>query len=436
MTGACAFSRLPLLMAAALLMGVFTDAVQADATPERAVMLDPFDPVPQIDFSHRTRHHHDDRRDDKWNYRGQSSVIVDCSGRRYGAFRSISEAARHVRPNGEIRIVPASRSVTCVESVSIFKPVRIVPLERDGSGYGSGPIVIQAPDNQSCLIADIALGDRLRIEGVQFIGRGHRQPCVSILAGHVDFEDVVIDSRRTDWAFDVGDSGTLSARHVSIETDGSGIFASRAAIDLIDVSIKMESGREGKGLSLRQVDGRVEELRVVGGDIALDISSGSDGISLSQIRLFDSNVGMHVRREGGQGPVILRDLYVYTSETGLIIDRDARVDLAGGEIVDSRHAAIAIEGGVNFVSNMQIARARYGIWLGGGEGRSDISGNVIKDVSRSAIHVAGPGEARITANTLICQGDAKCFGGSYGDGVSRNGNSCSRRGIFAPRCND
>src|SRR5262249_48030718 len=142
-------------------------------------------------------------RDGGW-HRDPHHIVVDCSGQRYDAAHSVQDAVDNVADNGVIIILPPGRGVTCFGSIHVTRPVT---LRRGGA---AGPAVIEAPENQPCLIADIHLGDALVMENVKFIARGHRAPCVQVRAGAVVLRNAHVDSRNTDWAFDVRDSGVLT----------------------------------------------------------------------------------------------------------------------------------------------------------------------------------------------------------------------------------
>src|SRR5215472_15253754 len=129
------------------------------------------------------------------------SIVVDCThhGDRHGR-GPLQSAIDRVRANGTIMIRPPGEGMTCVESLSITRPVRI-------STFGGGPqAVIEAPGLASCVEANVPLGDAVVFEDIKFIARGHEAPCIRVRAGAVVVRNATIDSRNTDWALDVLDS--------------------------------------------------------------------------------------------------------------------------------------------------------------------------------------------------------------------------------------
>ena len=141
-----------------------------------------------------------------WRIPGRGGFCCRLFGApsRHGAFAGMGR-----RPCSTKRhdlILPPGQGMTCVESVHIDRPLMIATYG------GDAPAVIQAPDGAPGVEADIPLGDKVVFDGVTFIARGHDAPCVLVRAGHVVMRNAHINSRSTNWAFDVVDSGEAQHR--------------------------------------------------------------------------------------------------------------------------------------------------------------------------------------------------------------------------------
>ena len=184
-----------------------------------AAVLDPGDPVPQIgrepcwgrcDGRPRLVRERLPARG-RADAIGTSRMVVDCSGRHRGMIASLQWAVSHAAPYATILVLPPGEGMTCVESLKIDRPLTIGTYDGDGPA-SPRRAVIQAPAGQPCFEANIPLGDKIVFDGIAFIARGKSEPCGRVRAGHVVMRNAQIDSRNTNWAFDVGDSGESDGR--------------------------------------------------------------------------------------------------------------------------------------------------------------------------------------------------------------------------------
>ena len=324
------------------------------------------EPVRDLCHDDCEHEHHDCRdncepvRDDchhDCGWQDSDTSLVDCSGLHPHAYRSVSEAAMHTPPNGRILILPPDPGMTCVETVQVPGPVTIVSA-------GPTRAVIEAPPHQPCLIANIPLGDTLRIENVEFIARGEDEPCVKVQAGTVSMDNVRIDSRNTDWAFDVAESGALRLSDSRIETDGSGVKSSRADVELKNVEIDVEerAGKESAGLALDRTDGSVDGGRIIGGKTGAWMSSGPHGLAVNGLNIEKSDRAL-VIHDGEQGVVSAQGLEITNSLEGILVSPGTEVRLDSISIEGSRDTAVSLYGGRAELSGSHISRAGVGIVL-------------------------------------------------------------------------
>ncbi len=371
-----------------------------------------------------------------------NTSLVDCSGRDPDAYRSVSEAARHTPPNGTIVIRPPGRGMTCVETLEAPGPVTIV-------SSGRTPAVIQAPPGQPCLIADIPLGDRLVVRNVKFIARGHDEPCVKVQAGTVAMQDVHIDSRNTDWAFDVGQSGELDLADSRIETDGSGVKASRADVELTNVEIDVEESsddRQSAGLALDRTDGVVSGGRILGGKVGAWVSAGPHGLKIGGLQIDKTDRAL-VIHDGEQGSVRVADVRITNSLEGVLVSPGTEVRLHNISVDGARGTAVSLYGGRTELTSSHISRAGIGIALAPPsrwqpdfwerlfhcahwrpEASEDyllgkfahVTGNEIVGV-RYGFDLSDGGPAVIAGNSIVAHRD--CWKG-YGHHIDRHDNRC------------
>lgn len=290
-----------------------------------------YDPVPEIGLpppapSHSAHHAPPPMR---------GALLVDCSGTHHGMFRSISAAAARAMPGGTILILPPGQGGgTCVETVRIAKPLTL-------ASFGGGrDAVIQAPPDRPCLIAIIPLGDTLTVDGIRFIARNPRKPCVEIQAGEVAVRSSEIDSRSSAWAFDVGETGALTMKDSHIVTDGSGIRAMRAKLNISAVDIDLEGGRDGVGLWLSRGEGLIEGGTIIGGAIAIRASSGNHDVRLSGVKIRKAVTGVGIEA-GGLGTVFVNRLTIEAPRVGIAIAQGTDADVTDNTITDVGTAGIA-----------------------------------------------------------------------------------------------
>ncbi len=425
---------------------------------ETAALLDPFDPVPEIgrgdcrdgwygcrrfdrfrDYDGRGRGQWDHGR---WGHgRGplhlsdRGALMVDCSGQHRNMFSSVGAAAHHAPPNATILILPPGDGGTCVETVAIDRPLTIATLG------GGSPAVIQAPANQPCLIADIPLGDTLTLDRIRFIARGGKAPCVSVQAGHVVVRNSSIDSRTRDWAFDVAESGALNLEATRIETDGSGVHARRAKVELHDFAIAIDSGHRGVALALDRTDGTVDGGSIVGGSTGILASAGTRGLQLNDTKVHKAGTGVALL-PGGLGSIAADRLDLSSNADGLVIGPGAESRITGSVITNSGESGIAIYGAGTLVSGNKIVGARTGIRLsppgmfspphaaefmaeppaGGHDGRPIVENNLVANVRYAAVAADEHAHGRVMGNVFYAPGRAHCIaGGRY---IEDRANAC------------
>jgi hypothetical protein len=370
-------------------------------------------------------------------------IVVDCSRTHRDMTWSVQSAVDRVRPNGKIMILPPGEGMTCREHLTITKPVTI-------STYGNGrAAVIQAPDLQSCVDANVPLGDSLVFDGVTFIARGHSAPCIRVRAGQVVVRNSNIDSRNTDWAFDVLDSGELTVQDTKIETDGSGIHALRAEVHLKGIEIDMSPARRKAAMVLDRTDGDVDGGEIIGGRWGVVASSGPHGLAVSDIKIHSANTAVELL-PGSQGSVRVSRLSLNDNRTGIVIAPYVDAEVADNVIEGSQDVGIVLyETNARVVHN-RISDGRIGIRLAhtGGEiagdfwgdldpnryrpeddppqkGAPQISDNFIDDVDQADI-AADPGtHARVTGNQMVARPGCVCI--SHPEGLFARGNDCRNR---------
>jgi len=219
--------------------------------------------------------------------------------------------------------------------------------EPDDDDQAPSAATLSSPDdadekNASCLDVRLPTGDALNIVGVNFIVRSGKYPCVSVKAGTVKVQHSRIDSRGTRWAFDVKESGRLVLEDSRIETDGGGINARRATVDLRRVEIQLERGRRGIGAALTGADGTISDLAVIGGEVGLVVSSGSRGLIVDRPVISDSGVGIAAVGAPGQGTISVRNANIQRTIVGAWIRNNARAELLGGSVLQSQRVGVFI----------------------------------------------------------------------------------------------
>ncbi len=423
---------------------------------ETAALLDPYDPVPEIgcrDSRYGCRGDYDGHRDGRGGghcdghggrpggrpleYADRDALLVDCSRQHRDMFPSIEAAVRHAPPNATILILAPGDGATCVESVHI-------PGAMTLATFGGGKqAVIEAPPGQPCLMADIPLGDTLTIDGIRFIARGRDAPCVAVQAGHVVVRNSVIDSRTRDWAVDVHESGELTVEATHIETDGSGVRAERAQVDLHNLDIDIDTGHDGIGLSLDRTDGSVDGGSLIGGKVGIAASSGTHGLDISDVKVSEAGIGV-VLMPGGLGNITVRRLALSKNETGLVIAPGTQAQVTDTVVTDSRENGIAVYGADALINGNKVVGAMVGIRLspaaafpphtlagfaidsmaGGRDGgRTLVENNMVANVRRAAVAVDGRVRGRVLGNVLYAPGDATCIA-HWGGHVDEHANTC------------
>ena len=367
-------------------------------------------------------------------------IVVDCSHTHHDMAASVQWAVNHIRPNGKIMILPPGEGMTCRESLSIEKPVTI-------STYGAGrPAVIQAPDLQSCAQANVPLGDSLVFDGITFIARGRSAPCIRVRAGHVVVRNSNIDSRNTDWAFDVLDSGELTVQDSRIETDGSGIHALRAEVHIRQVEIDMTPARRKAALVLDRTDGDVEGGEIIGGRWGVVASSGPHGLTLADLRVHSANTAVELL-PGSQGTVHANKLSLDDNRNGLVVAPSVDADVSDNTIAGSQDDGVVVYESNARIRNNRIGGGRIGVRVAhtGGEvagdfwgdldprtyrpeddppreGVPDISNNYIGDVGQADIAADGGAHAHVADNELISRPGCVCI--SHPEGLALHENEC------------
>lgn len=374
---------------------------------ETAAQIDPFDPVPEIGRDdcrggdcrrpgaprgERERHG-----PELPLIGGHPTLMVDCSGQHRDMFPSLEAAVRRAPPNATILILSPKEGMTCQGGVEIGVPLTIAT-------YGGGDsAVIQAPPGFPCLIADIPLGDTLTIEGVRFVARGGVAPCVIVQAGHVVVRHSSIDSRTTNWAFDVVESGELTVEATHVETDRSGVRAWRAQVDLHGLDIDIDARRVGAqlglrgadctteddpalnanrvaapqgaddwdkrdtvqgsvGLALQCTDGVVDAGEINGGAIGILASAGTHGLALKDAHVRRAQTGMLLLR-GQVGGIDVERAILSKNTNGIIVAPGAESQITGAAVTDSADTGIAVYGTDTLISGNKVVGAETGIQL-------------------------------------------------------------------------
>ena len=476
---------------------------------EAATQWNPYDPVPEIDpswcrwrscarpyrpFDDGPRHDRHDRHDgpDLPGLLGHQTLLVECGrsrdeggheghgdghGERRGGehgehhgglFHSINEAAEHAPPNATILIIPPGQGMTCVESVQVRVPLTIATYG------GSGQAVIQAPPGEPCLVAHIPLGDALVIEGVRFVARSRQTPCVAVEAGHVVMRNSSVDSRGTEWAFDVHESGELTLESSRIETDASAVHARRAIVQLKNVDIDID-GRGGAallnlgrtdcldrdggtihgsvGLALECSEGVVNGGSIIGGAVGVLASSGTRGLRLTDVKITKADTGM-LLLPGQLGAVTIERATITRTRDGIIVAPGAESQITGSLITDSRDTGITTFGAGSLISGNKIVNAEDGIRIlspqafpppyfpefsataifDGDDGGPVVENNLIANARHAGVRIDARSDGhqhrldgKLIGNTLYARSPAVCIDDAYNDDPVRvRANTCNR----------
>jgi len=454
---------------------------------ETAWQVDPYDPVPEIDpgacherYCQGPEFHHEHPPGPLPNVLpgtpGSETLLVDCGKRhsepRRGVFNSVDEAAEHAPPNATILILPPGQGTTCVETVHVHRPLTIATYG------GAGRAVIQAPPGKPCLVAHIPLGDALTVDGVRFIARSREEPCVSVEAGHVTMRNASVDSRGSNWAFDVQESAELTVESSSIETDTSAVHARRARVDLknLDIDIdgrngfaKLDLGRTdcidrdggtvrgSVGLALECSEGSVEGGSIVGGAIAVMASAGTRGLRLTDIKIAKADTAM-LLLPGQLGSVKVEGAVIAKARDGIIVAPGAESEITGTTITDSSAAGITVYAAGTLISNNKVVGAEDGVRLlaaeafppfpdfaaipviGGDDGGAVVQNNLIANVRHAAVRIDGRAGGRqqhlhgkLMGNTFYARSPAVCIDDEYNDDpVKVRANTCNREWLVWP----
>ena len=370
------------------------------------------------------------------------SIVVDCTPRHH-EFRGrgpLQAAIDRVRANGTVMIKPPGEGMTCTESLSITKPVTITT-------YGSGrDAVIEAPGLAPCVEANVPLGDSVVFEGVKFIARGRSEPCIRVRAGQVVVRNATIDSRNTDWAFDVLDSGELTVEDTKIETDGSGIHALRAEVHLKEVEIDMSPARGKPAMVLDRTDGDVVAGEIIGGRWGVVASSGPHGLSLADLKIRNANTAVELL-PGSQGIVHASKLSLENNRTGFVVAPYVDAEISDNTIVGSQDDGVVVYESNARIRNNRIGGGRIGIRIARTgneiasdfwgdldpnryrpqddpphEGVPDISNNYIADVAQADIAADGGAHARVADNEMVSRPGCVCI--SHPEGLALHENEC------------
>jgi len=311
----------------------------------------PVEPSYYYPPAHEEWHHHH-------GHERLDVMVVDCSHSHHDMAWSLQWAIDRVRPNGKVMILPPGEGMTCRESLSITKPVTI-------STFGGGQAaVIQAPDSQPCVEANVPLGDSLVFDGIAFIARGRSAPCIRVRAGHVVVRNATIDSRNTNFAFDVLDSGELEVDDTKVETDGAGVHALRAEVHLKNLSIDMSPNRRDAALLLDRTDGDIAGGEIVGGRWGLVVSPGAHGFSASELAIRDANTGVEIL-PGGQGPVRAEHLSLAHDRNSMVIAPYVEADVTDNAITRSIDTGIVVYPAEAHIDSNRIDGGRVGIRVAG-----------------------------------------------------------------------
>ncbi|GAA0583228.1 hypothetical protein GCM10008942_35170 [Rhizomicrobium electricum] len=493
------WSRLSVLPLAVLALPAAADPYDNlppyDYPSEAATQGAPYDPVPEIDPSwcrwrpcaprHPVQSAPRHTGPNLPGINGHPTLLVDCGrpqgprGRHHGphgerVFTSVNEAAEFAPPNATILIVPPGEGMTCVESVHVRGPLTIATYG------GSGRAVIQAPAGAPCLRAHIPLGDELVIDGVKFISRGRETPCVTVEAGRVVMRNSAVDSRGTDWGFDVQESGELILENAKIETDASAVHARRAAVALKNVDIdiagrnmaaSLNLGRTdcldrkagtihgSVGLALECSEGSMEGGSIIGGAVGILASAGTRGLRFTDVKITKADTGMLIL-PGQRGVVTVERAAIAKSHDGIVVAPGAESQITGSVITDSRDTGITAFGAGTLIASNKIVNADDGIRLlapaafpppvfpefsavamiDGDDGGPIVQNNLVANVRHAAVRIdarAGGRQHRLDGklmgNTLYAMSPAVCIDDDYNDDPVRvRANTCNRERFFWP----
>jgi hypothetical protein len=282
-------------------------------------------------------------------------------------------------------------------------------------------------------------------EDIKFIARGHEAPCIRVRAGEVVVRNSTIDSRNTDWAFDVLDSGELTIQDSKIDTDGSGVHALRAEVHLKQVEIDMSPARLKPAMVLDRTDGDVDGGEIIGGRWGVVASSGPHGLSLADLRIRDANTAVEIL-PGSQGTVRASKLSLDNNRTGFVIGPYVDSEISDNSIGGSQDDGMVVYESSARIRNNRIDGGRIGIRIAhtGGdivddfwgndprsyrppddpprEGVPDISNNYIADVGQADIAADHGAPAHVADNELISRPGCVCI--SHPEGLTLHANEC------------
>jgi len=461
---------------------------------EAAQQLNPYDPVPEIDprwcrwgYCPKPPPHEGAKPQKLPGMLGHDTLLVDCGkahregpghdghGRSRdrskspkGVFTSIDAAAEVAPPNATILVIPPGEGMTCVETVHVRGPLTIATYG------GSGKAVIQAPPGQPCLVAHIPLGDALVLDGVKFIARSREAPCVAVEAGKVVMRNSEVDSRGSNWAFDVRESGELALEQSRIETDASAVHARRATVRLRNVDIDI-AGRNGAafltlgrtdcvdkdegtvrgsvGLALECSEGSVEGTSIIGGAVGVMASAGTRGLRLTDLKLTKPDTGI-LLLPGQLGTVTVERAVISKARDGIIVAPGAESQITGSVITDSRDTGITTYGAGSLISNNKVVGAEDGIRMlsaqafppplfpefaaqpvfDGDDGGPVVENNLVANTRHASVRIDGRHggqqhrlNGKLMGNTLYAEKPGVCIDDEYNDDPVRvNANTCNR----------
>lgn len=398
---------------------------------------DPYDPTNPIPWCSGCEH---EGHGEALREHSLAEVIVDCSqthGGRRGV-PSVRLALKLVRPNGTIRILPPGEGETCRESLEIRFPVKIVGAE-------GGQAVIQAPQGQPCITATVPLGDSLELDRVKLIARGGTDmACIHVRAGRVVVRNTEIDSRYTDWAFDVDESGELVVDDTKVETDGSGVHAVRARVDLRGLDVDMPPSRKDIALFLDRTDGQIDGGEIVGGRWGVLASSGAHGLSIEGTKIRDANTAVQLVA-GAQGTIRVENLALWRDRNSIVVGPYVDALVRDNHIERSQDVGIVAFASDARIEANEIFGGQIGIRVVAADtsklwtdtplvdsrpvddppvaGTPEIVGNHIGDVTHTDIYVEQIGSARIVGNQLRAVPGCHCIEGP-GIVLVGGGNDC------------
>jgi len=231
-----------------------------------------------------------------------------------------------------------------------------------------------------------------------------------------------IDSRTRNWAFDVDESGDLSVEATHIETDGSGVRARRAKVDLHDLDIDIDVGRDSVGLALERTDGIVDGGSIIGGGVGIVASAGTHGLQLNDTKVHKAKTGVALI-SGGLGSISAERLALSNNAEGLVIGPGTESQITHSVITDSREDGIAIYGAGTLISGNKVVGAEVGIRLfppggftpppfvefiaepaDGYDGKPIVENNLVANVRRAAVMAEGPAHGRVMGNVFYATG--------------------------------